>query len=121
MIYPVHSSLQDNKSTCSKQDVIATEKCMNLRIRAFSTYEKTQILENGTLVINDFGWLDRGLYECLAYDELGRFKSVFTNVLLEPQYRTNLYYLSLIWGLCTAAGFLLLTLFFKLVHFVSHK
>ena len=59
--------------------------------------------------------------ECLAYDELGRFKSVFTNVLLEPRYRTNLYYLSLVWGFSTAGGFLLLTLFFKLIHFVLHK
>ena len=112
---------KNNESTCSRQDVIVKDKCLNLRLRIFSLYEKTQILDNGTLVINNFGWSDRGVYECLAYDKLGRFKSVFTHVRLEPQYRTNLYYLSLVWGFSTAGGFLLLTLFFKLIHFLLHK
>jgi len=110
-----------NESKCSRQDVIVKDKCMKLRFRAISEFSETQVFDNGTLTIKDFGWSDRGRYECLAYDELGRFKSVFTNVFLEPQYRTNLYYLSLVWGFSTAGGFLLLTLFSKLIHFVLHN
>ena len=135
---------QSTSSNCSRQDVIVEDKCLKLMFRIYSRYEKSQIAENGSLTINDFGWSDRGIiydffpiffflifffsfsfiigkYECLAYDNLGRFQSVFTNVLLEPQYRTNLYYLSLVWGFATAGGFLLLTLFFKLIHFLLHK
>ena len=79
------------------------------------------MFENGTLEVQNFGWVDRGRYECLAYDDLGRFKSTFTTVALVSDFRTNLYYVSLIYGFATAGGFLLLTLLFKLIHFLLHK
>ena len=78
-------------------------------------------MSNGSLLIDDIGWSERGQYECLAYDDLGRFQSTFMNVTLEMDFRHNLYYLSLVYAVTTAGGFLLLTLLFKLIHFLLHK
>ena len=57
----------------------------------------------------------------LAYDDLGRFQSLFFNVSLELDFRSRLYYVSLVYAVLTAGGFLLLTLFFKLIFWVTHK
>ena len=67
------------------------------------------------------GWSERGKYECLSYDGLGRFQSTFVEIKLVDEFRTSLYYLSLVYAVSTAGGFLLLTLLFKLIHFLLHK
>ena len=49
-----------NESKCSRQDVIVKDKCLKLRFRAISEFSETQVFDNGTLTIKDFGWSDRG-------------------------------------------------------------
>ena len=36
------------------------DKCLKLRFRAISEFSETQVFDNGTLTIKDFGWSDRG-------------------------------------------------------------
>ena len=111
-----------DENFCRRNNKIIQEKCFNYMFRIFlDNDEYVQVLPNGTLQIRNFGWLDRGNYECLAYDELARFTSSFTQAHLEPTFRQNLYYLSLVYGFATAGGFLLITLLFKLIHFLLLK
>ena len=49
-----------NESKCARQDVIVKDKCLKLRFRAISEFSETQVFDNGTLTIKDFGWSDRG-------------------------------------------------------------
>ena len=81
-----------------------------------------QVIDNGSLVVRDFGWSDRGRYECLASDSRsGLYARSNQVVFLDGEYRQDLYNVSLVYGFATAGGFLLLTLLFKLVHFLLHK
>lgn len=112
----IHVSNDDQ--ACVTQANVVQDKCLNYMFRIYWANDQMQVLANGTLVIDNFGWSDRGAYECVAYDQYARFKSILTYVHLEPDFRQNLYYLSLIYGFTTASGFLLVTLLFKLIHFL---
>ena len=96
-------------------------KCLARSGRLYFSPDQSEILSNGSLFIKEMGWVARGQYECLAYDDLGRFQSLFFNVSLELDFRSRLYYVSLVYAVLTAGGFLLLTLFFKFIFWVTHK
>ena len=111
--------LEDDLESCPRHNSMI--KCLNRSNRLYYYPDQCEVLSNGSLLIHDLGWSERGQYECLAYDDLGRFQSTFMNVTLEMDFRHNLYYLSLVYAVTTAGGFLLLTLLFKLIHFLLHK
>lgn len=117
----VHSQDEVDNVDCPRRDRIVGDKCVESTSRLYLLNNQIEVLGNGSLSISDLGWSDRGLYECVAYDKLGQFESVYAEVILEDDYRANLYYLSLVYGFATAGGFLLITLFVKLIHFVLHK
>ena len=89
--------------------------------RIFIENDKVKMASNGSLEIGDLGWSDRGTYEYLSYNDLVVFQSTDIDIVLDLTYRQSLYYVSLIYGFATAGGFLLITLFFKLIHFILHK
>lgn len=80
-----------------------------------------QIFDNGTLRISDFGYSDRGSYECFVSTGRNRAGSARIDLGLDPRYRNDIYNLSLIYGFAVCGAFLLLTLLFKLIHFLLHK
>ena len=96
-------------------------KCLTQSNRIFFDPEPLIVLSNGSLYIEELGWSERGKYECLSYDGLGRFQSTFVEIQLVDEFRTSFYYLSLLWAVVAAGGFLLLTLLFKLIHFLLFK
>jgi len=77
-----------------------------------------RILDNGSLVIDKFGWRDRGDYKCHMDNSLGNFNRV-TRVQLDPNYRHVIYLWSLLYGLVTALGFLAFCLLGKLIHHLA--
>jgi len=77
-----------------------------------------RILDNGSLVIDKFGWRDRGQYKCFVDNSLGNFSQI-TNVHLDPNYRHVIYLWSLLYGLVTALGFLAFCLLGKLIHHLA--
>ena len=97
------------------------QRCLSKMSRIFSEKVGLYMTPNGSLIIEHFGWSNRGIYECLAYSDLLVFQSTAVKIVLNQTYRENLYYVSLIYGFATAGGFLLLTLLFKLIHFLLHK
>ena len=76
------------------------------------------ILDNGSLVIDKFGWRDRGQYKCFVDNSLGNVSQI-TNVHLDPHYRHVIYLWSLLYGLVTALGFLVFCLLGKLIHHLA--
>ena len=117
------------------------ESCITRRGSLYiSDPQHYQVLEgNGSLSIDAFGWADRGIYECLVLDQTADYGpeanssssrwprqtaynetsgSLKTYLSLEYNYRYHVYYWSLLCGVCTATGFLLLTLLCKLVYFI---
>ena len=86
--------------------------------------QHAQILSNGSLLISYFGWRDRGRYQCFAWTrkgDRGSITNTTVDVGLRFEYRKTLYNVSLIYGLSTAGGFLLITLLAKLIYFVLHN
>ncbi len=95
---------------------------------AFLTVSETDghlnVAQNGSLIIRDFGWADRGSYKCLVpagdgdgiVDEPEEGGQV--EVELQATYREHVYYFSLLYGAVSASGLLLLTLLFKLVYWL---
>ncbi len=74
---------------------------------------------DGSLSIQDFGWVDRGQYTCLVASQGGGLAGNATESLeLDPDYRTEVYHFSLVYGFSTAAGFLLITLLAKLIYYL---
>ena len=80
------------------------------------------------MLIEDFGWRDRGLYHCYgwsrSYTDNGEVKVVVNathKMSLDVAYRQRLYHVSLIYGVATASGFLLITLLAKFVYWFTHK
>ena len=69
----------------------------------------------------DFGWADRGFYECFVSTGKNQAGYAKMNLTLDHVYRNGIYNLSLIWGFAFAGAFLLLTLLLKLIHFLLHK
>ena len=106
---------------CSKNNEIIEGRCLSKMSRIFIENDKVKMASNGSLEIGDLGWSDRGTYEYLSYNDLVVFQSTDIDIVLDLTYRQSLYYVSLIYGFATAGGFLLITLFFKLIHFILHK
>jgi len=87
-------------------------------IKDYSRWEDHfTVLPNGSLLIDQFGWRDRGPYQCYVDNNFGN-DSVSVNLSLNFRYRNIVYYWSLVYGFSTAAGFLALTLLGKLVHYL---
>ena len=63
------------------------------------------LLGNGSLVIEEFGWRDRGEYSCYVDNMLGN-DTQSVQLELEPRYRHVIYMWSLLYGLVTAVSFL---------------
>ena len=63
------------------------------------------VMDNGSLVIQRFGWRDRGEYECYVDNNIGN-ESVIITTKLDHGYRHVIYLWSLLYGLVTAVGFL---------------
>ena len=63
------------------------------------------ILGNGSLIIDHFGWRDRGQYQCYADNMLANSSSS-TLISLDHGYRQVVYLWSLLYGLVTAVSFL---------------
>ena len=63
------------------------------------------VLGNGSLVIEEFGWRDRGEYSCYVDNMLGN-DTQSVQLELEPRYRHVIYMWSLLYGLVTAVSFL---------------
>ena len=63
------------------------------------------ILNNGSLLIDHFGWRDRGQYQCYADNMLANSSNT-TLISLDHQYRQVVYLWSLLYGLVTAVSFL---------------
>jgi len=76
------------------------------------------ILHNGSLLIDQFGWRDRGQYHCYV-DNILANSSASTLITLDHQYRQTIYLWSLLYGLVTAVSFLALTLLGKLIHHLA--
>ena len=68
------------------------------------------ILHNGSLLIDQFGWRDRGDYLCYV-DNILANSSLTTKVRLNHNYRHVIYLWSLLYGLVTAVSFLGKTFF----------
>ncbi|XP_040573229.1 uncharacterized protein [Lepeophtheirus salmonis] len=75
-------------------------------------------MPNGSLLIREFGWSDRGIYSCHATNAWEEEQNYETIVNLNPDYRSTLYYWSLMYGFISAAGFLIFTLVIKLIYFL---
>ncbi|TRY74044.1 hypothetical protein TCAL_05463 [Tigriopus californicus] len=82
--------------------------------------EHLQVLPNGSLHIDYFGWADRGYYQCLLLDRNTNetWESDKFYVALVHRFRNHVYYFSNLYAVTAALGFLLLTLSFKLFYFV---
>lgn len=76
------------------------------------------VMDNGSLVIQRFGWRDRGEYECYVDNNIGN-ESVIITTKLDHGYRHVIYLWSLLYGLVTAVGFLIFTLLCKLIHYLA--
>ena len=63
------------------------------------------VLDNGSLVIDQFGWRDRGDYTCYL-DNILANHTVEVTTELDYHYRHVIYMWSLLYGLVTAVGFL---------------
>jgi len=88
--------------------------------------DHVRVLANGSLLIDGFGWRDRGLYVCYGWskdteDQVSLAFNSTHSVKLDVGYRQRLYNLSLVYGFATASGFLLITLLAKLIYFVLHN
>lgn len=82
-----------------------------------SQYRNIELLSNGSLIINDFGWIDRGIYQCFANNGVSN-DTIQVNKKLDFHYKNRIYYWSLIIGFTSAAAFLALTLLCKLLQYV---
>jgi len=89
---------------------------LNSDIHSYSQWEgHLTLLPNGSLVIDAFGWRDRGAYSCYIDNTLANMsQSIQLN--MEHHYRNVIYYWSLAFGFLTAFSFLALTLLGKLLH-----
>ena len=84
------------------------------------------MLPNGSLKIDHVGWADRGDFRCLLLSINGSYPEPLVTwdspaaarEHLDSDYRNYVYYWSILCGVCTAAGFLILTLLCKLVYFL---
>ena len=97
----------------------ATRSCTSKSVVEASDPEvgsRWSVTENGSLAIKNFGWNDRGNYSCFQSADEPLKEPRFIH--LDNDYRWHVYLFSLIYGVITAVGFLLLTLLFKLVYFL---
>ena len=77
---------------------------------------------SSSLVVREMGWGDRGRYECTVFVDGVRLEGeagvAAYEVDVDPTFRWHIYYFSLVYGVATAAGFLLITLLYKLVSYL---
>lgn len=87
------------------------------------------VARNGSLLVQDFGWRDRGRYRCLLRErdrgdgggdggEDDFRQAGHLDVGLQVEYREHIYYFSLMYGGIAAAGMLILTLLGKLIYWL---
>ena len=101
--------VQDSLSLC---DTLCTEE------NAYKPWPgHFTLLDNGSLLIDQFGWRDRGEFSCYVDNKLGN-DSITLNIDLDPRYRHVIYLWSLLYGLVTCVGFLIFTMVCKLVHYL---
>ena len=82
------------------------ERVLSDTIGDYTSWEgHFSILNNGSLLIDHFGWRDRGEYQCYA-DNLLANSSTKTLIRLNQHYRQTIYLWSLLYGLVTAVCFL---------------
>ena len=101
--YELLSIRPDTEESCLplEKEIILSEN-----IKDYSRWKNHfQILSNGSLLIDKFGWRDRGQYQCYVDNKFDN-DSMIVNIGLEFQYRNVIYYWSLVYGFSTAAGFL---------------
>jgi len=89
----------------------AGHQCENVT----SSRDQKLFLNGSSLTVIDLGWSDRGRYRCFNEDNVGH-----VTLTIDPEYRKNTYYISLIVAASTAGGLLLLTLLCKLFHYLIH-
>jgi len=75
------------------------------------------VLQNGSLLIDTFGWADRGEFVCYIDNGITN-SSASIALTLNYHYRNRIYYLSLAFGFGSAGCFLGLTLLGKLLHYL---
>jgi len=113
--YELLKWVPDAEPGCSP---IAEEVVLNSNIQAYSQWEgHLEVLANGSLVIDAFGWRDRGEYLCYVDNTLANMSATI-QLDLKYQYRNVIYYWSLAFGLFTATAFLALTLLGKLLTYL---
>lgn len=92
------------------------ELALSSTLEDYSTWEDHfRVLPNGSLLIDEFGWRDRGVFQCYAENGFGNATDR-VDVKLNYHYRNRIYYFSLAFGFGGAACFLGLTLLAKLMH-----
>jgi len=97
---------------------VEDEIILSERINDYSRWkDHLTVLPNGSLLIDKFGWRDRGPYQCYVDNSFGN-DSVSVHLTLDHHYRNVIYYWSLVFGFSTATCFLALTLLGKLVHYL---
>ena len=105
--------LRPEEPGCSKEE---EELILGKDLAAYSRWPgHLSILPNGSLLIDQFGWRDRGEYICYVDNRVGNASASFT-LELKAGYRDILYYWSILFGFVTAVCFLLVTLAGKLLH-----
>jgi len=105
--------LRPEKPECSKDK---DELILGKDLAAYSRWPgHLTILSNGSLMIDQFGWRDRGEYICYVDNLVGNASVSFT-LELKAGYRDILYYWSILFGFVTAVCFLMVTLAGKLLH-----
>ncbi len=106
--FSLSSSSSDGDHCVSPDALLSPEEAGHVRVR-----------ENGSLVVGDFGWGDRGRYRCLLHSPDGDIDLAGeVEVHLRAEYRQHIYYFSLMYGGVAAGGVLLLTLLYKLVYWL---
>ena len=102
---PRHELLTLRPET-SEQCRVQEEQTLSPSSRDYTSWEgHFTVLSNGSLLIDQFGWRDRGQYQCYV-DNLLANSSLTQEIKLDHQYRQVIYLWSLLYGLVTAVSFL---------------
>jgi len=138
-VTPIHevrvSNLRENQAgSCEPRHQLFEDPCVPVdeqlilsRVVYFSGgHDHIRVEGNSSLVINDFGWRDRGLYRCYVWSRspdgsVQVLGNATHRVDLDVGYRQRLYHVSLIYGVATASGFLLITLLAKFIYWFTHN
>ena len=118
VFYDPASNLTSNLTP--EQSEVIFEECVPETAFVVTEDDHLEVLSNGSLFIDFFGWGDRGYYQCLVLDRADNSSRVSRPfyVSLEHEFRNHVYYFSTLYAVTAAVGFLLLTLLYKLVYFL---